>query len=85
MKWDLFLGLEAQKFARSLANKIDLMHGTVGENLFVKMGSNGTTKWSCHSAAMAWLVKTCMIFLVKKKLHPKSIPLFPMSSFSNHI
>ena len=54
LEWNLYLGLEAQKFARNLANKIDLVHGTVGENLFVKMGSNGTTKWSCHSATKAW-------------------------------
>lgn len=54
LKWDLFLGLEAQRFARYLANNIDLVHGSLGENLFVKMGSNGTTKWTCQSASKAW-------------------------------
>ena len=61
-----FLGIGSSKVCKSLANKIDLVHGTVGENLFVKMGSNGTTKWSCHSAAMAWWVDNCCLKMTKK-------------------
>ncbi|XP_066924103.1 uncharacterized protein [Clytia hemisphaerica] len=54
LEWDFMLALKAQRYARYLTNTINLEHDADGENLFVKMGSNGTTQWTCHSATMAW-------------------------------
>lgn len=65
LEWDDEIGRDAQRFAESLANTINLEHGHVGENLFVKMGSNGTTVSTCKSATLAWYVQ--MGFSMKLK------------------
>lgn len=54
VKWSRELSDEAQKFAESLVNTVTLEHGASGENLFLKIGSNGTTTDTCVSATRAW-------------------------------
>lgn len=54
LEWDEELAQEAQKYAEHLVNELELHHGAVGENMFLKCGSNGTTVQSCNEASNAW-------------------------------
>jgi len=54
VEWSQKLADDAQIYATHLSDAVDFRHGALGENMFLKIGSNGTTSDSCFSATDAW-------------------------------